>query len=147
MSALWPVLTRPADSIKSRSTLIPLPHSYIVPGGRFREVYYWDSYFTMLGLMQSGEFELVAHILDNFAYLIETVGHIPNGNRSYYITRSQPPFFAQMVELFAAEKGNQVYDTYKSALLKEYEFWMKGALEDEKAFGHTVKLPFGVVNR
>ncbi len=147
VAALWPVLTRPADSVKSGSTLIPLPHSYIVPGGRFREVYYWDSYFTMLGLMQSGEFELVAHILDNFAYLIETVGHIPNGNRSYYITRSQPPFFAQMVSLYAAEKGDQVYDAYKSPLRKEYEFWMKGALGDEKAVEHTVKLPFGVVNR
>ena len=144
---LWPVLTRPADSVKEGSTLIPLPHAYIVPGGRFREVYYWDSYFTMLGLMESGEFELVENILDNFANLIETVGHIPNGNRSYYITRSQPPFFAQMVALYAAEKGDRVYETYKGALRKEYEFWMKGSLEDEVAVNHTVKLAVGVLNR
>lgn len=147
VAALWPVLTRPADSIISGSTLIPLPYAYIVPGGRFREVYYWDSYFTMLGLMQSGEYELVAHILDNFAYLIETVGHIPNGNRSYYRSRSQPPFFSQMVTLYAAEKGNQVFETYKHALRKEYEFWMMGALDDSISAAHTVKLPIGVVNR
>ncbi len=147
VNALWPVLTRAADSVQSGSTLLPLPHSYVVPGGRFREVYYWDSYFTMLGLMESGEFELVENILDNFKHLIETVGHIPNGNRSYYITRSQPPFFAQMVALFAQEKGDKVYEDYKNALQMEYEFWMNGAAQEDTAVNHTVKLPIGVLNR
>jgi alpha,alpha-trehalase len=82
IAALWPVLTRPPDSADAHSSLIPLPHPYVVPGGRFREVYYWDSYFTMLGLVQSGRTDLVRDMLDNFAYLIETVGHIPNGNRT-----------------------------------------------------------------
>src|SRR5436309_13437357 len=49
--ALWPVLTRPPDAADARSSLIPLPNPYVLPGGRFREVYYWDSYFTMLGLI------------------------------------------------------------------------------------------------
>ena len=78
----------------------------------------------MLGLVESGEFDLIENILDNFAYLIDTVGHIPNGNRTYYITRSQPPFFSQMVKLLADHKGDEVYSKYKSALRKEYEFWM-----------------------
>ena len=147
IESLWPVLTRAADLVEPGSTLIPLPYEYIVPGGRFREVYYWDSYFTMLGLVESGEFELIEHMLDNFANLIEKVGHIPNGNRSYYITRSQPPFFAQMVVLYANEKGEQVYETYKNALRTEYEFWMEGAEHTDKAINHTVKLPIGVVNR
>src|SRR5437867_712626 len=82
--ALWSVLTRPPDTADARSSLIPLPHAYVVPGGRFREVYYWDSYFTMLGLIESGRTDLVGSMLDNFAFLIETVGHIPNGNRTYY---------------------------------------------------------------
>ena len=56
---LWPALTRPADSSDPRSSLIPLTGSYVVPGGRFREVYYWDSYFTMLGLIQDGRTDLV----------------------------------------------------------------------------------------
>src|SRR5439155_108141 len=67
--ALWPVLTRAPDQPDARSSLIPLPDSYVVPGGRFREVYYWDSYFTMLGLIASGRTELMQHMLDNFAYL------------------------------------------------------------------------------
>src|SRR5439155_1381691 len=90
INALWPVLTRAQDSADLRSSLIPLPNSYVVPGGRFREVYYWDSYFTMQGLVQSGHVDLVKSMLDNFAHLINTVGHIPNGNRSYYLSRSQP---------------------------------------------------------
>ena len=75
--ALWPVLTRSPDSSNAVSTLIPLPRAYVVPGGRFREVYYWDSYFTMLGLLASGRSDLVKSMLDNFAYLIGTVGHVP----------------------------------------------------------------------
>src|SRR2546422_1536000 len=89
--ALWPVLTRRPDTVDPRSSLIPLPNPYVVPGGRFREVYYWDSYFTMLGLIASGRTDLVKSMLDNFAHLIGTVGHIPNGNRTYYLSRSQPP--------------------------------------------------------
>src|SRR3989454_1139395 len=56
---LWPVLTHPPDSADARSSLIPLPQAYVVPGGRFREIYYWDSYFTMLGLIESGRTDLV----------------------------------------------------------------------------------------
>src|SRR5947207_14755317 len=99
--ALWPVLTRPPDSADARSSLIPLPNAYVVPGGRFREIYYWDSYFTMLGLIESGRTDLVRSMLDNFAHLVATVGHIPNGNRAYYLSRSQPPFFGAMVGLYA----------------------------------------------
>src|SRR5881396_2741270 len=92
--ALWPVLTRSPDTADARSSLIPLPQAYVIPGGRFREIYYWDSYFTMLGLIASGRTDLVRSMLDNFAHLVATVGHIPNGNRTYYLSRSQPPFFA-----------------------------------------------------
>ncbi|HEX6052072.1 MAG TPA: trehalase family glycosidase, partial [Gemmatimonadaceae bacterium] len=99
--ALWPALTRTPDSTDARSSLIPLPYPYVVPGGRFREIYYWDSYFTMLGLIASGRADLVKTMLDNFAYLVRTVGHIPNGNRTYYLSRSQPPYFAAMVGLYA----------------------------------------------
>ena len=57
-------------------------------------MYYWDSYFTMLGLVESGRTDLVGSVLDNFAYEVRTLGHVPNGNRTYYLGRSQPPFFA-----------------------------------------------------
>ena len=127
--ALWPVLTRapPPDTATAPSSLIPLPEPYVVPGGRFREVYYWDSYFTMLGLVESGRTDLVRSMLDNFAYLIRTVGHIPNGNRTYYVSRSQPPFFAAMVGLYAGATDTTEALRYLEALETEHAFWMDGA--------------------
>lgn len=124
---LWPALTRPADPIDPHSSLIPLPASYVVPGGRFREVYYWDSYFTMLGLIQDGRTDLVRHMLDNFAYLVRTVGHIPNANRTYYLSRSQPPFFAAMVGLYATATDTSEALRYLDAMEGEHAFWMAGA--------------------
>jgi len=147
VEALWPVLKRSSDDLVDGSTLIGLPNPYIVPGGRFREVYYWDSYFTMLGLVQSEEYDLIEDMLDNFAYLIKSVGHIPNGNRTYYKTRSQPPFFAQMVELYAGVKGDQVYEKYADALIVEYDFWMAGDQETKTADQHLVYTDYGLMNR
>jgi alpha,alpha-trehalase len=135
--ALWSVLTRPPDSADARSSLIPIPNPYVVPGGRFREVYYWDSYFTMLGLVQSGRTDLVKNMLDNFAHLIETVGHIPNGNRTYYLTRSQPPYFAAMVGLYARATDTTRALAYLDAMEKEHAFWMDGA--DTLAPGHAYR--------
>src|SRR5205823_2386811 len=94
---------------------------------RFREVYYWDSYFTMLGLIASGRTDLVKSMLDNFAHLIGTVGHIPNGNRTYYLSRSQPPFFAAMVGRFAQATDTAQALPYLDALEAEHAFWMNGA--------------------
>ncbi|HET9824698.1 MAG TPA: trehalase family glycosidase, partial [Chitinophagaceae bacterium] len=144
---LWNVLRREADTPVNGSSLLALPHPYIIPGGRFREIYYWDSYFTMLGLKESGESQMIENMVDNFAYLINTYGHIPNGNRSYYISRSQPPFFSLMVELLASIKGDDVYKTYLPALEKEYSFWMEGAekLKPGQAYRRVVKLKDGTV--
>ncbi len=100
-SRTWNVLTRAPDVAVPGSSLLPLPYPYVVPGGRFREVYYWDSYFTMLGLCVSGREDLSESMVQNFAFLLRTYGLIPNGNRTYYLSRSQPPFFALMVELLA----------------------------------------------
>ena len=124
---LWNILKRDADKPMEGSSLLPLPNPYIVPGGRFREIYYWDSYFTLLGLKESGEVQMIENMLNNFKYLIDTYGHIPNGNRSYYLSRSQPPFFCMMIELLASIKGAEIYKTYLPALQKEYNYWMEGA--------------------
>ncbi len=123
---LWDILARPPEQEKNTGTLISLPFSYVVPGGRFREIYYWDSYFTMLGLQVSGRDELVESMINNFAYLIDMIGFIPNGNRTYYLGRSQPPFFALMVNLSAESKGEKVWQRYLPQLEKEYAFWMRG---------------------
>ena len=79
----------------------------IVPGGRFGEIYYWDSYFTSLGLKVSGKMRLVESMVSNFSYLIDTIGYIPNGNRTYYLGRSQPPFYSLMVELLSEARGRR----------------------------------------
>jgi alpha,alpha-trehalase len=144
---LWGVLRRDPDTVVIGSSLLPLPNAYIVPGGRFREVYYWDSYFTMLGLQASGEGAMIENMVKNFAYMIDLYGHIPNGNRSYYLSRSQPPFFALMVELLAGLKGDSVYVEYLPALEKEYQFWMEGAaqLKTGQAAKRVVKLGDSVV--
>ncbi|MEI6085956.1 MAG: alpha,alpha-trehalase TreF [Bacteroidota bacterium] len=128
---LWPMLTR--DTSAEVSSLINLPNRYIVPGGRFREIYYWDSYFTMLGLKEDNRVDLIEDMVSNFAYLINKIGHIPNGNRQYYISRSQPPFFALMVQLLAeTKKDESVYKKYQKELEKEYAFWMDGATDLKK---------------
>jgi alpha,alpha-trehalase len=121
---LWDVLKRNPEV--TSDSLISLPHPYIVPGGRFREIYYWDSYFTMLGLQVSGRIEMIQNMVDNFSYLIDTIGYIPNGNRTYYLGRSQPPFFACMVNLLIEEKSKNILINYLPQLEKEYNFWMKG---------------------
>src|SRR6478752_673232 len=121
---LWNVLKRSADKPVEGSSLIPLPYPYIVPGGRFREVFYWDSYFTMLGLAERNEWVTIENMIENFAFLIHQYGFIPNGNRSYFLSRSQPPYFSCMIELLATYKGDDVYRKYLPALLKEHDYWM-----------------------
>ena len=124
---LWNELTRQPDQRQQYSTLLSLPNPYIIPGGRFKEIYYWDSYFTMLGLQVDGKIDMIRNMVDNFAYLISTYGHIPNGNRSYYLSRSQPPFFALMVDLLAnVTHDNAIYLQYLDAMEKEYRYWMTG---------------------
>ncbi len=149
--ALWPALTRvPPPDTANAGSLIPLPEPYVVPGGRFREIYYWDSYFTMLGLIESGRSELVRSMLDNFAYLVRTVGHVPNGNRTYYLGRSQPPFFAAMVGLYAAATDTTQALRYLDALETEHAFWMDGVerLTPGEAYRRVVMLRDGsVLNR
>ena len=125
INSLWPVLTRQPDKDETGS-LFPLPNAYIVPGGRFGEIYYWDSYFTMLGLQSAGRADMIENMIKNFAYLIDKVGFIPNGNRTYFLSRSQPPFFGKMVHLLSESKGDYIIKKYLPQLEKEYQFWMKG---------------------
>jgi alpha,alpha-trehalase len=143
---LWDVLTRQPD--EAGSSLIPLPNEYVVPGGRFGEVYYWDSYFTMLGLHASNRYEMIENMVKNFAHLIHIVGFIPNGNRTYYLGRSQPPFFSLMVQLLASIKGKEVLIDYLPTLEKEYAFWMNGREQLNKrniAVNHVVLMSNGTV--
>ncbi|MDH5215152.1 MAG: alpha,alpha-trehalase TreF [Gammaproteobacteria bacterium] len=148
---LWEKLTRAPDLRERHSSLIELPKPYVVPGGRFREMYYWDSYFTMLGLAASGRVQMVRDMVDNFAYLVDRIGFIPNGTRSYYCTRSQPPFFVLMIELLAVVTGDDtVRIRYFPQLRKEYDFWMAGAGElghGRNAIRRVVRVGDALLNR
>jgi alpha,alpha-trehalase len=77
--------------------LLYLPHPYVVPGGRFNEMYGWDSYFILLGLVRDGKAGLARGIVENFFYEIDHYGGILNANRTYYFSRSQPPFLSSMI--------------------------------------------------
>lgn len=147
INGLWPVLTRSAQRVSQWDSLLPLPTPYVVPGGRFREVYYWDSYFTMLGLAESGHWDKVQDMVANFAYELDTWGHIPNGNRSYYLSRSQPPFFSLMVDLLAQHQGDSAYSRYLPQLQKEYAYWMADAdnLKAGQSGKRVVKLKDGTL--
>ena len=148
---LWDTLTRPADNPDAPTSLIALPKPYIVPGGRFREIHYWDSYFTMLGLAVSGRIQTIEHMVENFAYLLDSIGFIPNGNRTYFCSRSQPPFFSLMVELLALVKADQsILVKYLPQLSKEYAFWMSGAerlAPDKPVHRRVIKIGESYLNR
>ena len=127
IDALWGVLTRQPADVPLYSSLLPLPRPFVVPGGRFREIYYWDSYFTMLGLLESGRADLTQDMVSDFAHLIDRYGRIPNGNRTYYLSRSQPPFFFAMVALLDPGHPERAFARYLPQLKREYAFWMDGA--------------------
>jgi alpha,alpha-trehalase len=123
IKSLWSILSRDdQNTVKENSSRINLPYPYIVPGGRFTEIYYWDSYFTMLGLKVHGAYELIRSIVKNFAWMIETYGHIPNGSRTYYMSRSQPPYFCMMVALLAEIDGEDIYSEYIDVMIQEHQY-------------------------
>nr|WP_279545376.1 trehalase family glycosidase [Pseudoteredinibacter isoporae] len=146
---LWLKLTRQPDF--ENSSLLHLPRPYVVPGGRFREIYYWDSYFTMLGLANSGHVDLVEDMVENFASLMRNYGVIPNGNREYYLSRTQPPYFALMVQLLASLRNNErLILGYIDVMEAEYAYWMKGQdqlFNNGDAHSRVVKLKGYLLNR
>ncbi|WP_168072767.1 alpha,alpha-trehalase TreF [Caulobacter sp. SSI4214] len=147
--ALWPRLTRPPVKPVAGGSALAMKRSFVVPGGRFREIYYWDSYFTMLGLKADGRDDLVESMIDNFGDLIGTYGHVPNGARTYYLSRSQPPFFFAMVGLSKATDPKTL-KTRVDLMRREHAFWMEGAdgLKPGQAHRRVVALAGGeVLNR
>ncbi|SIS81017.1 alpha,alpha-trehalase [Chryseobacterium ureilyticum] len=131
---LWDELTRTA--YEEKGTLLKLPKPYIVPGGRFNEFFYWDSYFIMLGLQVSGRVEMMENIVENCSYLIQNVGFVPNASRTHFLSRSQPPYFSLMLDLLADTKNDEtIYTQYHDTLEKEYEFWMNGKEDAEVGSG------------
>jgi len=117
------------EACEDEGTLIGLPHPFIVPNERvFDELYYWDTYFTNIGLIRQGFVEWALGNVENFFYLIERFGFVPNGNRTYYLSRSQPPFLSSMVVDIYEEKREKWWleRAYTYIMNEYYGFWMKG---------------------
>jgi alpha,alpha-trehalase len=148
IAELWHVLER--KNRRDRGSLIALPNAYIVPGGRFSEQFYWDSYFIMLGLAADNRWDMLEGMIKNYAYMIRKFGFIPTANRTYFLSRSQPPFFSQMVKLLARHKGRtRTYVEYLPYMLMEYRFWMKGrkqlAQHENRAFARVAEMQNGIL--
>lgn len=147
IAALWPHLVRPPLAPPPYSSALALTRPFVVPGGRYQEIYYWDAYFTMLGLVRDGRAGDVRGMVDNFADLLARYGHIPNGTRTYYLSRSQPPFFYRMVALTSPADPPAADAHYLDALLAEHRYWMAGAAQVRPgtAAGHVVRLADGTL--
>lgn len=146
IEALWHELER--RNRKQRGSLTILPYHYVVPGGRFSEQFYWDSYFIMLGLAAGGHWRRINGMMKNYAYMIRKYGFIPTANRTYFLSRSQPPYFALMVKLLAKHLGKRrTHLEYLPYMLAEYRWWLRGRnkleKQEHKAYARVVEMPDG----
>jgi alpha,alpha-trehalase len=113
------------DQIREQG-LLYLPHPYVVPGGRFNEMYGWDSYFIQMGLLHDAEIGLAKDMADNFVYEVRAYGKILNANRTYYLTRSQPPFLTQMIlAVYRRTEDRKWLADSVAAIERYYQFWTR----------------------
>ncbi len=161
ISSMWPQLTYHA--FRDRGSLIGTPYPHLKPGERFTEGCYWDLADAVGGLLEEARTDpdserrdkenLVLGVAGNLVYQIERYGYVPNGLRTYYLWRSQPPVFAGMVKEMAAYFGDRrpnLVEDYLPALTKEYEWWMRGEAEvaafgGPTALNRVVRLPDGAL--
>lgn len=127
---LWPDLTRSVNEsavcAECENSLLSIKRPFVVAGGRFREPYYWDSYWILHGLLRSGgNFTVIArNQIENFLDFVEDYGFVPNGARVYYLNRSQPPLLAQMVRIYLEQTGDAtVLDRAVPLLIREHDFF------------------------
>jgi alpha,alpha-trehalase len=115
----------PRDPMSVRDHgLLYLPRPYVVPGGRFNEMYGWDSYFIQVGLLHDGEIERARDMVENFLYEITHYGTILNANRTYFLSRSQPPFLTRMIlGVYEQTKDREWLRRTVPAIDRYYEFW------------------------
>ncbi|ESW32195.1 hypothetical protein PHAVU_002G301500 [Phaseolus vulgaris] len=145
--SLWKNLSRKVSAAVQAHpdlhTLLPLPGSVVIPGSRFREVYYWDSYWVIRGLIASKMYDTATAIVTNLISLVEQYGFVLNGARAYYTNRSQPPLLSAMVyEIYCTTGDVELVKRSLPALLKEYEFWNseihKVTILDAQGCPHTL---------
>ena len=146
---IWQHLNRGIDKSKWSGSRIALPKPYYVSSETAQDVTYWESYFTILGLVAAQKKQAAIDMVDNFAYLLEKFGLIPSQSRYYSLSSSQPPYFSLMVAVIV-NKGWANWSDYALALRREYQFWMEGAdveAADGFAYRRVVKVKGYVLNR
>ncbi|KAI9468234.1 MAG: trehalase [Benjaminiella poitrasii] len=120
------------------TSTLPVSRPFVVPGGRFREFYYWDSFFVIQGLLLSNQDELAKNMIENFFDFVKKYGFIPNGARIYYLNRSQPPFLTHMVQVYYEKTGDRDFMVKALPVLdQEYAHWIANAsiqVKDPKTF-------------
>lgn len=129
INAIWPHLGRKVKSIVFEKpnlfSLIPVSNGFIIPGGRFTELYYWDAYWIVEGLLISGMQDTVKGMIDNLIQLLKQLGHIPNGSRWYYQERSQPPLLTAMMLLYFRDTNDLKFlAEHIDALEEELKYWL-----------------------
>uniref|UniRef100_A0A2S2PC56 Trehalase n=1 Tax=Schizaphis graminum TaxID=13262 RepID=A0A2S2PC56_SCHGA len=137
LNSIWKQLGRKIkDDVRlnpERYSIVYVPNPIIVPGGRFREMYYWDSYWIIRGLLLCEMKNTVKGMLINYVSMINTFGHIPNGGRIYYTKRSQPPMMLPMIHSYVeATHDMQFLAENIDMLEKEFTYWITY---------HTVDIP------
>ncbi|KAK6140643.1 hypothetical protein DH2020_025614 [Rehmannia glutinosa] len=133
-------------------TLLPLKNPVMIPGSRFREVYYWDSYWVIRGLLASKMYETAKGIVYNLISLIDDYGHVLNGARAYYTNRSQPPLLSSMVtDIYNRTGDKDLVIKSLPALLKEHDFWNSGMhkviIQDSQGTNHTLNRYYAMWNQ
>lgn len=124
----WPTLARHIKTEVTQNSqlysIIPVDNPFIIPGGRFREYYYWDSYWIIDGLLLNNMRETVKGMIDNFLSLVNRFGFVPNGGRVYYLRRSQPPLLTPMAYLYYQNtKNTEWLKKSIGTLEKELKYW------------------------
>jgi len=144
LNDIWKLLGRePVIDDPERHSYLPAKHPLVVPGGRFRESYYWDSYWIVQGLLASGMVDTARGVTQNLLDWVDSYGFVPNGGRIYYLTRSQPPVLSEMVRvLHEMDPQMDWLESATATLDKEYEFWMT-----EGEHGHAVTVKNHKLNR
>lgn len=143
--SIWPKLAKKVKNEvrnnEDKHSLIPLPNGFIVPGGRFKEIYYWDSYWIVKGLLLSDMVQTVKGILENFLHLVDKFGFVPNGSRVYYLNRSQPPLLSLMVGIFIDVTNDIVWlAAHVDTLSKELIWWLETRTVMIERYGETFEM-------
>ncbi|KAF3623515.1 putative trehalase [Capsicum annuum] len=154
--SLWKNLSRKvSDHVLEKPelyTLLPLKNPVIIPGSRFKEVYYWDSYWVIRGLLASKMYETAKGIVYNLISLIDQFGYVLNGARAYYSNRRQPPVLAAMiVEIYERTGDLDLVTRSLPSLLKEYHFWNSGihkvTIQDAQGSNHSLSRYYAMWNK